>query len=370
MKLKRLAALVLAGAMCLTSLVGCGVKPDETAATLGDTKVSAGLVNFICKYQKACMDDTYIAYFGDAFWQSDMYGNGTTMEDNVKASIMADLHELYTVKAHMAEFKVELTDDEKAAITKAAQAFIAANSKEALKEMGATEEYVVEMLTLYTIQEKMFDAIVVGADHNVKDEDANMRGITLVQINIAGKYNDQGTYVKYTEDEIKDIKLVAKKIANEAVSVGLEKAAKDNKYTAEDTAYNMKDTSMDATLLKALNELKVGETSNVIETKSVLYIAKIDEDVDKKATEENKKAIIAERESKYYSEKIKEWQKDDGWTVDESVLDKIDFHHILTQKDPNATSTQKVDSTQKTESTEKVESTEKGTETTETTESK
>ena len=41
MKLKRLAALVLAGAMCLTSLVGCGVKPEETAATLGDQTVSA-----------------------------------------------------------------------------------------------------------------------------------------------------------------------------------------------------------------------------------------------------------------------------------------------------------------------------------------
>ena len=370
MRLKRLAALFLAGAMCLTALVGCGVKPEETVATLGDEKVSAGLVNFVCKYQKANVDDTYVAYFGEDFWSQDLYGYGSTMEETVKASLMNELHELVTTKVRAAEYKVELTADEKAAITKAAQAFMAANSEEAIKEMGATEDIVAEMLTLYTIQAKMYDAIIVDTDRNVSDEDANMRGITLVEINIAGKYNDEGTYVKYTEDEVKGIKLTAQKIVNEAASKGLEQAAKDNKYTAEDTAYNKKDSSMDKTLLEALNKLEVGQTSELIETTSALYIATIDEEVDKKATEENKEAIIAERESTLYSEKIKEWQKDDGWTVNESVLDRIEFHNILTQKDPNASTEKNTEKTESTEKgTEKVDSTE-STETTETTEGK
>ena len=356
MKLKRLAALVLAGAMCLTSLVGCGVKPDETAATLGEETVSAGLVNFICKFQKASIDDSYVGYFGEDFWDEDLYGYGTTMEEDLKASIMNVLHELYTVKAHMADYKVELTADEKAAITKAAQAFMAANSEAAIKELGATEEIVTEMLTLYTIQAKMYDAIIVDTDRNVKDEDANMRGITLVQIDISGKYNDKGQFIKYTDEQKKAVKETAEKILKEAEKVGLEKAAKDNKYKAEDTAYNKNDKSMNATLLKALNDLKVGETSKLIETSSAIYIATIDEDTDKKATEENREAIIAERESKLYSEKLKAWQKDDGWKVDESVVDRIEFHNILTQKDPNAKETEKETETE----TEKLESPEKG----------
>ena len=77
MKLKRFAALVLTGALCLTTFVGCGVKPEETAATLGDQKVTAGLVNFIWKYQKAGIDDTYAAYFGEGFWDKDLYGYGS-----------------------------------------------------------------------------------------------------------------------------------------------------------------------------------------------------------------------------------------------------------------------------------------------------
>ena len=350
MKLKRLAALVLAGAMCLTSLVGCGVKPEETAATLGETTVTAGLVNFVCKYQKASIDDTYVAYFGENFWQQDMYGYGTTMEEDLKASVMEAFHELYTVKAHMADYNVALTDEEKAAITKAAQAFMAANSEEAIKEFGATEEIVTEMLTLYTIQSKMYDAIIVDTDRNVSDEDANMRGITLVEIDMAGKYDDKGNYVKYTDDQKAAVKKTAEKILTESSSVGLTTAAKNNGYTASDTAYNKKDSSIDKTLLEALNALNVGETSKLIETTSTIYIATIDEEVDAKATEENREAIIAERESKVYTDKLKEWQKDDGWKVDEAVVEKIEFHNILTQKDPAQQSTEK--STENTESTE------------------
>ena len=52
----------------------------------------------------------------------------------------------------------------------------------------------------------------------------------------------------------------AEKILTESSSVGLEKAAKNNKYEAKDTAYNKKDTSMDKTLIEALNALKEGET--------------------------------------------------------------------------------------------------------------
>ena len=346
MKLRRLAALVLAGALCLTSLVGCGVKPEETAATLGEQTVSAGLVNFMCKYQKAGIDDTYVSLLGEDFWQKDLYGYGTTMEEDMKDSIMNVVHELYTTKAHMADCKVELTEEEKAAITKAAQAFMAANTEEGLAEMGATEEIVTEMLTLYTIQAKVYDAVIVNTDREVKDEDANMRGITILEIGISGKYDDKGAYVKYTEAEIKALKETAAKILTESASVGLAKAAENNKQKATETAYNKKDTTIDKTLLAALNALNEGETSKLIETSSAVYIAKIDKEVDEKATKENKESIIAERESKVYSDKLKEWQKEDGWKVNESVVDRIEFHNILTQKDPSSKNTEKVESTE------------------------
>lgn len=220
MKLKKLAALALAGVLCLTTFAGCGANADETAATLGDQQVSAGVVNFICKYQKASMDDMYISSFGEDIWEQDLYGNGTTLEEDFKDSVMTSLHDLYTLKAHMTDYNVEITEEDEAAIKKAAQAFIATNSEEAIKEFGASEEIVTEVLKLYTIQAKMYNAIVVNTDRNVSDEEA---------------------------------------------------------------------------------------------------------------TEENREAIIAERENQLYRDTLDEWQKEDGWTVNEAVVNKIEFHNILTQ---------------------------------------
>ena len=74
------------------------------------------------------------------------------------------------------------------------------------------------------------------------------------------------------------------------------------------------------------------------------------------ATEENRLSIIAEREYAFYEDIVAEWQKEDGWKVDEGVLDTIDFHHILTQQaetQKDATETQ-----EDTQGTEEVETTE------------
>ena len=123
MSIKRIAALILTGALCLSALTGCSAKPEDTVATLGEENVSFGVANFLCKYQKASVEDMYAMY--GMTWDVDLYGNGVTLEDDFKASAMELLHDLYTLKNHMADYGVEVTEEEKAAIEKAAAAFIA-----------------------------------------------------------------------------------------------------------------------------------------------------------------------------------------------------------------------------------------------------
>ena len=191
MKLKRLAALALSGVICFTTLFGCGANAQDTIATLGEENVNFGVANFLVKYQKASVDDYYALYasmYGvESLWDVDTSGSGSTTEQEFKASAMKLLHDMYTLKAHMADYGVEITAEDEAAIKEAANAFLAANSAEAIEEFGANEEIVAELLTLYTIQAKMFQAIVVDADHEVSDEDANMRGYSMIFVSTAGK---------------------------------------------------------------------------------------------------------------------------------------------------------------------------------------
>ena len=349
----------------MSVFTGCGVNPEETAATLGEETVSAGLVNFMAKYQKAAMDDMYVGYFGEGVWDLDMTGSGSTLRDNLVDSVVSTLHEIYTLKAHAADYKIEITDEEAKAIKDAATAFMTSNSEKAIKEFGATQELVEEMLTLYTIQWNVYNAIIEKTDREVSDEDANMRGYSYIQIAIDGKTVD-GKFVNFTTDEVKKIEETADKMVEELANSKLEDIAKKYDYKVTEDAYSTKtdDSTMDANLLKALKKLKEGECSTeVVESKDgkSLYILRIDADTDKEATEDNREAIIAERESKLYSDTVKAWQKDDGWTVNESVINKIDFHNIFTQKDPSKES-EKESGSQKESGSEKETGSEKGTE--------
>jgi len=358
MNTKKLAALVMAGVVCVSAFTGCGVKADETVATLGDQKVTYEMANFMCKYQKATADDMYAMYaqyYGvDSLWDVDMSGEGTTMEEDLKSSVMDMLHELYTLQAHMADYEVTITEEEEKAIKEAAAAFMKGNSEEAIKEFGASEEVVAELLTLYTIQAKMNDAIIVDVDRKVSDKEANMRGYSYIALGLDGEYDDKGSYVEYTDAQIKAIKANADKIAKELKDADMETVAKKYDYEVEESAYAKDDEYVEEELLKVLDGLKVGEVSGKVETEDTIYFVRIDSDTDKEATEENRLAIIEERESAKYEEVLSGWQKEDGWKVNEDLVAKIDFHNLFTQTTESTEDTEEV-----TEGTEKAEATEK-----------
>jgi len=342
MSIKKMVALLLAGALCLSAFTGCGANPEDTVATLGEETVEFGVANFLVKYQKASVEDMYKMY--GMTWSSDIYGDGTTLEDDFKDSAMQLLHDLYTLKNHKDDYDVAITAEDEAAIKEAASAFLAANSKEAIEELGATQEIVEEVLALYTIQAKMYEAIIVDADTNVSDEEANMRGYSLVTISIDGEYDENYQFVEYTDAEVAVLKETAKAMQEQLLGKSLETVAEEFNYEVTTSAYAKDDETIDAALLSALDALKEGEVSNVIETETALYIARIDKDTDEEATESNRQSIIAEREAELFEATVTAWQENDGWTVDESVVEKIDFHNVFTQVEESIEDTENTES--------------------------
>ena len=135
-------------------------------------------------------------------YTSDLYNNGTTMQDNIKDSVMQSLFDMYTLEAHMAEYDVELTEDDKAEIADTAAAFIADNSKDALDALGADEETVERYLTLATIQNRMHTAIIADADTNVTDEEANTSSYSYVKVSKQSHTDEDGNTVEYTDTEL------------------------------------------------------------------------------------------------------------------------------------------------------------------------
>lgn len=346
MKAKKAMALILAGALCASVFTGCGINKNATAATMKNQTVTMGVANFLCRYEQAAMEDLYKMYLGgsgstDNIWSKDLSGNGTTLEDSTKDQTMEELHEMYTLQQHMSDYNVEITDDDKAAIKEAAQKFISANSKEALDEMGATEDVVEEVLTLYTIRNKMKTAIEADADTNVSDEEANMRAYSMVSLDIS-EGSDNADANKKIADKME--------AALKEDGATLDKVAQDNDQKVTTGTYDADNDTLDEDVKKALDGLKEGETSGLIETSDKAYFVRIDKDTDEEATKQNRTTIINQRKDDLYQEVLSGWQKDDNWKVDEKAIKKIEFKNSLTHQDPNA-STESTTGTENAEST-------------------
>ena len=337
MKTNRIIALVLAGVMAAGTLTGCGINKDATLATMGDTKVSMGILNFVFHYNQVYMDDNYLSYFGEGYWDSDLYSSGSTMIESTKENLLDTLHELYTLAEddHMKEMGVELTADDTAAITEAATAFMNANSQEAIEEMGATQEIVEEMLTLYTIRVKMEAAMEATADTEVSDEEANCRAYTILQMATDSHYDTEtASTVDYTETEVAAIEGNFAYISTQASAdpSSFEAAAETFGYSTSSSTYAQDNTTLDDVVREALDALSEGQMSEVIETDTDIYLVRLDGETDADATETHRQEIISNRQSEAYETMLSDWQEDDGWTVSSRVLATLKFDNYLTSQ--------------------------------------
>lgn len=347
MKAKKVLALILACALCASAFTGCGINKNAAAATMKDQTVTMGVANFLCRFEQASMEDLYKMYLGDSsdnIWARDMTGNGTTLEESTKSQALEELHEMYTLQQHMSDYKVELTADDQAAIKEAAEKFMSANSHEALDELGATEDIVEEILTLYTIKSKMKMVIEADADTNVSDEEANMRAYSMVSLDISEGSEDADANKK-TADQMEE--------ALKEDGATLDKVAEDHDQKVTTGTYDADNDTLDEEVKKALDGLKEGETSGLIETDDKAYFVRIDKDTDEDATEKNRTSIINQRKDDLYQKVLSGWQENDNWKVDQKEVKKIEFKNSLTHQDPNAST----ESTESAASTENVEST-------------
>ncbi len=359
MKLKKITAMLLAAAM-LTSFTatGCGnkVNVQAAAATLDGKEISMGVANFMAQYQAAQTDLYFLAYYGENMWNSDS-GDGTTMTDSVKDSVMENIRECYLMDAHTADYKIELTEEEKTAITEAASKFLADNSAEALEKMGATQETVEEMLRLYKIQTKMRAAIQEEIDTNVSDEECKQKTFSYVRFDKTSTADAKDSSTTAADDAADNSEEADKKETDnketaeqflEAAKDDLEAAAKDAEYSVLTCSYGEGDlneddntTSMDIEVLKAADKLKKGELADsVIATDNSYYVVRMDSLDDKEAAKTKKESILTQRRNDKYAETVESYKKDSEWKINESEWKKVNFDDLYKAKaEENETST-------------------------------
>lgn len=340
MKVKRLTACLLAGAMALSvALTGCGkIDADAVGATLDGKEISLGFMNFMAKYQQMSYDSYLLSYYGTEMWsqtvteeEKDEDGNVTkpaqTMEESVKESVAENIELMYLLEAHMADYGVEITEEETADIEKAAKQFMSDNSKKAIKQLGATEEYVKEMLRLTTIQQKMYDAILEASTVTVTDEEAAQRTYSYIQVSTTSTTDSDGNSVDLTDEEKEQLASDMAEYATVA-KADFEGAAEEKGYTVSTQSYGS-DNTLDETLVTAADALKEGEVSELITTDSYYYVIRLDKEYDEEATEEKRASLLETKKQEEYESICDGYVEEAEFELNEKEWAKVKFNRLF-----------------------------------------
>ena len=361
MKLKRLSALALAGVITAgMALTGCGsLDPEATVATVNGTPISLGLANFAAQFTAVDYDTYYMSYFGQDMWSSDPSGNGVTMTESVKNNILDTLEEYYLLEQHMADYGVEITDEEVQEARAAAAQFMADNTAEAIKAMSATEDDITEFLRLNLIQSKMNDAIIADVDTNVPDEDCAQKTFSYVRVSktasASSDADSEDAEEKTDEQKAAEAKEKAQKILDAALAGSqedpLQAAADDNDANKSTCAYGTADlneddnsTYLELEVLQAAEKLGEGEfAKTLIETDNYFYIIRMDSLFDQDATDRKRASIISDREEELYDKTVDGYKEAADWTINDKVWEPVNFDTIYTKAKTNTDSTSDTD---------------------------
>lgn len=330
MKVKRILPLLLAAVIGAATVTGCNnIKADATGATLNGEEISLGFMNFMARYQQAMYDGYYTSLFGVGFWSKDLSGTGVDMETTVKAQVADTVEQLYLLEDHMADYGVELTKEELAEIDKAAEKFMSENSKDAIKQMGATDEYVKEMLRLNTIQAKVRGVMDKDVDTEVSDEEAAQKTFSYVKVSKTAVKDGKKT--EYTEDEKAELKSKVEKLAKDAKE-DFEKAVEEAEYKVSTYSYGSDESSFAEAVISEADKMENGEVSGLLEDEDNYYVIRMDSTFDEKATAEKKEEIIKERQDEHFTEVCKEYKEKAEYEVNESEWKKVKFDELFKMK--------------------------------------
>ncbi len=327
---KKAAILTAAGALAAMSVTGCSgsINTDAVVATVGDEDITLGVANFYARMTQGQYETYYASMMGttgEAMWTQEA-GEDQTYEESVKDSLMENLQNMYLISQHAADYEVSLTEDEKDAISEAAEQFSEANTDEAKEVVSGYKKDVEKFLELATIQTKMDSKMREGVDEEVSDEEAAQKAMKYVFFSYTST-DDSGNSTTLSDDEKEGLKTDAQSLADR-VKAGedISAVAEEMGQTAYDLTFDSESTSPNEDLIAAVDVFETeGETTDVIEADDGLYVGQLTSLLDRDATDQKKASIVEQRRQDQYDSLLEEWRNSTDISVDDKVWEKVDF---------------------------------------------
>lgn len=304
---KKIITLGLALTICAGSLTGCG----------SDTKIifTSGLSgNQLFKIGSACCTmpeimiylttfyNQYEKTYGEEMWQYDF--GGISLEEHVKDIVISKMAQIKVMTLMAKEYHIELSEEEKAKVSQAADAYYEQLPETLKKKENITLEIAEKVFEEYTLANKVYASITEAADMEISDDEA--RTVTVQEISFHNWKLQSGEPVALEEGDLLKVRKEAEN-ALERITQGeafeiVAAECSEEKQLAKSYARGDAEEAYE----KVIFALDEGEVSGLLERKDGFYIVKCISTMNYEATQANKLVLAEKRKKEAFSKAYEE----------------------------------------------------------------
>lgn len=245
------------------------------------------------------MQNEYEGVFGEQIW--DVTFEDTTLEDNVKDIVLAQIAQMKSIYLLAKEKEIVLTEEEENNIGLAAENYFSSLSESEAGTLGVSQEVVEQLYREYTMARKVYQQIIAQVNPEISDDEA--RTVTVEQILIKTHTTDgAGNIIEYSESMKADALKKIQEIHELAINGENDFTQLAAKYSEDDVIhYSIRKGEVKTAVEEVVFNLQTDEISDVVESEDGYHILKCITTLDREETDANKLVLIEKRKNEAFS---------------------------------------------------------------------
>lgn len=292
--------------LCVCSFVtGCGKGKVRMASaeivftgTLSENEVFR-VEEEVCTLAQAKLflvneKNQYEGSFGSELWKQEL--DGQTFEDYIRDVAQNQLAQMKAMVLLARKEQVELEEEEKEQVEKAAAAYFSSLTAEEIEILQVTEGEIRKFYEDYCLADKIYQKLTSGVEQEISDSEARVIVVQHIFFEVTNETQDTQAI---------RARLVELKRQAEEGSSFFSLATKHSEDTVIE--YSFGRGEMEAAFEEAAFALSVGEISDVVETSSGYHLIYCVNDYDVEKTTNNKVTIMEKRKQAAFDQVYQEF---------------------------------------------------------------
>ncbi len=266
----------------------------------------------------------YESIYGTRIWDKTL--RGTTLEQNVKDTVLAELAEIKVMSLLAGKYGVTLNDREKTLAQQAGAEYYASLNEAEIRAMDVDEKSLTAMYEEYAIADKVYRYIIKDINPEISDDEARTITISHILIKTYSLGSD-GRRVPYEEAEKRQAREKAEQVLAE-IQAGADFDSLVTRYNEDSKSiYSFGKGEMEEGFEKAAFNLGTGEISDIVETQYGYHIIRCISTFNKEETDANKVKIVEQRRKEVFSQEYDAFAESLARNMNPDVWESIAMIH-------------------------------------------